>query len=202
MVKSIIVAISASGALGYKTDLTLVNKVSKSTENEIAGFGLDLQYWTESESLVLQFIQQVPVAELKPGNIIQSYVQLLHGQDDSGKDKWDVALCTASFPGYDTIDQTEFKSYDSYLAINGASVHNSSKGYVTFMSASLVADAGQDWTVEELTKDQFGSGVTCTVTTCTFKCQMQRKLKTEETDKDVQMAIGDEETVLGGYRLY
>ena len=70
------------------------------------------------------------------------------------------------------------------------------------MSASLVADAGQDWTVKELTKDQFGSGVTCTVTTCTFKCQMQRKLKTEETDKDVQMAIGDEETVLGGYRLY
>ena len=63
-------AISACGALGYKTDLTLVNKVAQSTENEIAGFGLDLQYWTESESLVLQFIQQVPVAELKPGNII------------------------------------------------------------------------------------------------------------------------------------
>ena len=165
-----IAASTAGLVLGYKTDLTLVNKVSQSTENENAGFGLDLTYWTEGDSLVLQFIQQVPVAELKAGNIIQSYLQFLHGQDDSAKDKWDVALCTASFPSYETIDQTEFKSYDSYLAINGASVHNSSKGYITFMSASLIADASQDWTVKELTKDQLGSGVTCTVTTCTFQC--------------------------------
>lgn len=65
---------------------------------------------------------------------------MLIGQDVNGKDRWDVALCTAFWLGFDTIGETLFKSYDSYLAINGAQVHNSSKGYVTFMSGSLVAD--------------------------------------------------------------
>ena len=53
-----------------------------------------------------------------------------------------------------------------------------------------------------MTKDKTGSGVTCTVTTCTFQCQMTRKLVTSEEDRDVQMSIGKEETVFGGYRIY
>ena len=75
MVKSFLAALTTSAAFAYKTNLIIVKKVTESTENEIAGYALDLTYWTEkdaenADNLVLQFKQQVPVSELKAGNII------------------------------------------------------------------------------------------------------------------------------------
>ena len=75
MVKSILAALVTGAAFAYKTNLSIVKKVTESTDNEIAGYALDLTYWTEKDAenvdnLVLQFKQQVPVSELKAGNII------------------------------------------------------------------------------------------------------------------------------------
>ena len=38
--------------------------------------------------------------------------------------------------------------------------------------------------------------------TCVWTCQMRRPLATEETEKDIQLKVGDTVDVIGGWRLY
>ena len=78
-------------------------------------------------------------------------------------------------------------------------VYNSSKGYDIFMTASLPPDDKQDWTVDPQGE---GSEVYCTLSSCFFACKMYRPLKTDEADKDVQLATNSAATVFGGFRIY
>ena len=50
MVKSILLALASCAAHAYKTSMTLVGNPSESTDNEIAGYGLDMTFWTEKDA--------------------------------------------------------------------------------------------------------------------------------------------------------
>lgn len=140
----------------------------------------------------------IPVDNLVDGNIIQAYIQLLNGQNtETVSDQWDVGTCTSYYTSLATIGETTYEAYDSYLDFRGAQVFNSGRGYLDMLANSIVADPEQDWNMAS-----YGSTVLCDVTNCYFTCQMKRKLSTEESDKDLQLAIGNEATVFGGFRIY
>ena len=164
-----------SAALGFQTDQTVVPETTVSTENLIAGYSVESKYWVEtfdgSDSLVVRLTTMVPYESLSEGQIVQSYLQFLYGQNADDKDTWDMGVCTGFFTSFPTINETSFEAQDSYLDLRGAMVYNSSKGYDVFMSASLPPDTSQDWTINPLGE---GSDVYCTLESCFFQCQMQR----------------------------
>lgn len=147
----------------------------------------------------MRLTTMVPYESLNEGQIIQSYLQFLYGQNESGKDTWDMAVCSGFFTSFATIEESTFAAHDSYLDLRGAMVYNSSKGYDVFMTASIPPDDKQDWSVDPVGE---GSEVYCTIDSCYFSCKMQRPLATSESDKDVQFSTKSALTVFGGFRIY
>ena len=196
-------ALMLSAALGYQTDQTVVPSTTVSTDNLKPGYSVESKYWVETikatDQLVVQLTTMVPYESLNEGQIVQSYLQFLYGQNDSGKDTWDMAVCSGFFTSFATIEESTFAAHDSYLDLRGAMVYNSSKGYDVFMTASIPPDDKQDWTVDPAGE---GSEVYCTIGSCFFTCKMQRPLTTSESDKDVQFSKNSAPTVFGGFRIY
>ena len=134
-----------STAFAYKTDLTLVGSTTETAAGQPAGYSLESTYWVKtdddgSDALVLRLTTMVPYDSLQDGQIVQSYLQFLYGQNADGKNQWDVGVCTSFFTSFATIGETAFEAFDSYLDLRGANVFNSSKGYSVFMTASLAPD--------------------------------------------------------------
>ena len=71
--------------------MTLVENATETKDNLRIGYSVESKYWVESDedgddALVFRLTTMVPVDDLKDGNIVQSYVQLLYGQkEDSGR---------------------------------------------------------------------------------------------------------------------
>ena len=50
MIKSILLALAPCAAHAYKTSMSLVGNPAESSDGEIAGYGLDMTFWTEKDS--------------------------------------------------------------------------------------------------------------------------------------------------------
>ena len=157
---------------------------------------MDGVYGTDGTTITFTTSLILPIAVAVNNTVIQTYLQFNDTTHSNATTKvFDIGTCQTTFPGLTALKSSNFTTSD-YSTKSGTEFFTLTTGY-SALSTSLNLNTNS-WSVSG---EDFANNMTCSASTCLFKCTLKRLLSTDQL-VNMNYNLGDTALVRAGFRVY